>query len=63
MIYDTSAEGHYCALSSEYVVSLFLFKAKTLMDFNIQQENSESKNNNHEDAGVWETEMYHTNPA
>ena len=29
-------------------------------DFDIQQGNSRIKNNNREDAGVKETEMYHT---
>ena len=35
-------------------------KAQTLKGVYIQQENSERKNNNQKDAGVSETDMYHT---
>ena len=42
------------------VLIMCTFKAQKLKKFNILQENSKSKNKNHEDAGVQETKRYHT---
>ena len=38
-----------------------LLNALELKDLKILQENSESQSKNHEDAGVWETKIYHAN--